>query len=310
MTTFTLIVPTYNAGERWKEWLEALKKQTLQPQEIIIIDSTSSDGTAQLARDYNIEPIVISPSEFNHGGTRNKAVRYSKQSEFIVFLTQDAILDDPDSLQHMIDCFNDESISAVCGRQLPHYDASPLATHARNYNYANVSCVKSSDDIPKIGIKTVFMSNSFAAYRRDVFNELGQFPEHTILAEDMYLAAQMILAGYKIAYCAEAAVRHSHNYSVREEFQRYFDTGVFHECNPWIQQKFGGAEGEGVRFIKSEMKFLLRRYPLWIPNAMFAIFAKYFGYKIGLKWKLLPLSLCKKFSMYKSYWNKVGQTNE
>lgn len=69
------------------------------------------------------------------------------------------------------------------------------------------------------------MSNSFAAYRRSVFEELGGFPEHTILAEDMFMAAKMIESGYKVGYCAESAVRHSHNYRPREEFKRYFDTG-------------------------------------------------------------------------------------
>ncbi|BCH79609.1 hypothetical protein SEL3844_17250 [Salmonella enterica subsp. enterica serovar 4,[5],12:i:-] len=57
------------------------------------------------------------------------------------------------------------------------------------------------------------------------------------------MAAKMIQAGYKVAYCAEAVVRHSHNYTPREEFQRYFDTGVFHACSPWIQRDFGGAGG-------------------------------------------------------------------
>ncbi|WP_312687691.1 glycosyltransferase [Kosakonia sp.] len=310
MTTFTLIVPTYNAGKKWQEWLEALKIQTLQPQQVIIIDSTSSDETIQLSRQYNIEPIVISPAEFNHGGTRNKAVLYSERSDFLVFLTQDAILNDEYSLQRIIECFDNKSMSAVCGRQLPHHDASPLAMHARYYNYSEKSCVKTSEDIPRFGIKTVFMSNSFAAYRRSVFEELGKFPEHTILAEDMYLTAKMILAGYNVAYCAEAAVRHSHNYSIREEFQRYFDTGVFHECNPWIQEKFGGAKGEGLKFIKSEMLFLLRKYPLWIPKALAATLAKYLGYRLGLKWRSLSLSICRKLSMYKSYWNSIGQKNE
>lgn len=43
----------------------------------------------------------------------------------------------------------------------------------------------------------------------------------------MFMAARMIQAGYKIAYCAEASVRHSHNYTPKQEFQRYFDTGYF-----------------------------------------------------------------------------------
>ncbi|EIS2942916.1 O antigen biosynthesis rhamnosyltransferase RfbN, partial [Salmonella enterica subsp. enterica serovar Eko] len=172
-------------------------------------------------------------------------------------------------------------------------------------NYSSKSIVKSKADIEKFGIKTVFMSNSFAAYRRSVFEELSGFPEHTILAEDMFMAAKMIQAGYKVAYCAEAVVRHSHNYTPREEFQRYFDTGVFHACSPWIQRDFGGAGGEGFRFVKSEIQFLLKNAPFWIPRALLTTFTKFLGYKLGKHWQSLPLSTCRYFSMYKSYWNNI-----
>ncbi|EAO4102324.1 O antigen biosynthesis rhamnosyltransferase RfbN, partial [Salmonella enterica] len=144
-----------------------------------------------------------------------------------------------------------------------------------------------------------------AAYRRSVFEALGGFPEHTILAEDMFMAARMIQAGYKIAYCAEASVRHSHNYTPKQEFQRYFDTGVFHACNPWIQRDFGGAGGEGFRFVKSEIQFLLKNAPFWIPRALLTTFAKFLGYKLGKHWQSLPLPTCRYFSMYKSYWNNI-----
>ncbi|MFW8286919.1 glycosyltransferase family 2 protein, partial [Klebsiella pneumoniae] len=83
--------------------------------------------------------------------------------------------------------------------------------------------------------------------------------------EDMFYTAKAILAGYKVAYVPEAKVHHSHNYSPSEEFKRYFDIGVFHTDEPWIRNSFGGAGGEGKRFIISEFKFLLKNYPHWIP---------------------------------------------
>lgn len=305
MYSFTLIVPTYNAGERWKEWFIALGKQTTQPSELIIIDSSSVDKTREIASDFGCKLITIPSHEFNHGGSRNKALSHANESDLVIFLTQDAILDNDDALAQMIAVFQDPEVTAVCGRQIPHYDANPLAIHARNFNYSSNSQIKSQSDVKTFGIKTVFMSNSFAAYRRTVFEKLGGFPEHTILAEDMFMAAKMIQAGYKVAYCAEAVVRHSHNYTPQEEFQRYFDTGVFHACTPWIQRDFGGAGGEGLRFVKSEMRFLLKEAPLWIPRALLTTIAKLLGYKLGKRWQLLPLPLCRTLSMYKSYWNNL-----
>lgn len=302
-----VVVPTYQAGKIWDSWWEAMISQTLYPDIIVVIDSGSTDNTVNCAKlQKNTMLVSIAKADFNHGGTRNLAVSKIEQADIIIFLTQDAVLNEITSIESIIAPFQDVAVAAVCGRQLPHVDATPLAVHARQFNYNENSVIKDKTDITKFGIKSVFMSNSFAAYRHDVYKELGRFPEHTILAEDMYLAAKMLLRGYKIAYHAEATVRHSHNYTACEEFQRYFDTGVFHACNPWIRKEFGGAGGEGVRFVKSELTYLLANHPLWIPKAIIATFAKFIGFKIGLYWNLIPLSLCKRLGMYKSYWNRMS----
>lgn len=301
-----LIIPTYKAGKLWSDVLEQLKLQSIYPSEIIMIDSGSDDDTVSLAEECsNFTISRILSKDFNHGGTRNLAAKRVQDSEIIIFITQDAVFSDENAIKNIVSPFSDPKVAAVCGRQLPHYDANPLAIHARCFNYGSTSIIKSKSDIKKLGIKTVFMSNSFAAYRRSVFESLGGFPEHTILAEDMFMAAKMIQSGYKVAYCAEAKVRHSHNYSPREEFQRYFDTGVFHASNPWIQRDFGGAGGEGSRFVKSELRYLFKHSPLWIPRALLTTLAKYLGYKLGIHWQSLPLPVCRFFSMYKSYWNKI-----
>ncbi|EEO9967856.1 glycosyltransferase family 2 protein, partial [Salmonella enterica] len=131
MPSFTLIVPTYNAGSaRWNEWFHAFQKQTNQPSQLIIIDSSSTDDTRNIASTYTNNIIVISPSEFNHGGTRNKALASAEESDFVVFLTQDAIFENKNALEEILSLFNDKNVAAVCGRQLPHHDANPLAIHA------------------------------------------------------------------------------------------------------------------------------------------------------------------------------------
>ena len=81
-----------------------------------------------------------------------------------------------------------------------------------------------------------------------------------------------------VAYAGNAQCRHSHNYSIAEEFERYFDMGVFHAREPWIRQTFGGAGGEGLRYVKSELKFLgLRHWYLW-PSALLRNAVKLLGY--------------------------------
>ena len=91
-------------------------------------------------------------------------------------------------------------------------------------------------------------------------------------------------------------------YEVITEFRRYFDTGVFHACEPWIQRGFGSAGGEGMRYIRSEFSYLLKNAPGWIPRALITNAFKLAGYKLGRNYQKLPMWLRPKLSMYKSYW--------
>lgn len=300
---FLLIIPTHNAGNLWRDWIAAYQSQSLKAEQVIVIDSSSSDNTAKLAEEAGFSVHSIPQSAFNHGGTRNQAVKLAESfADLVVFMTQDAILASPDSLANLLAPFEDPEVAAVCGRQLPHHNATPLAAHARYFNYPSESKIKSQADMKTLGIKTAFMSNSFAAYRLSAFKELGGFPDNTILAEDMYLTAKMILAGYKVVYCAEAAVFHSHNYSLRQEFQRYFDTGVFQYEQQWIQQTFGKAASEGKKFVLSELKFLVKNAPHLLPKAMFSTLAKWIGFKLGYHYHKLPYAWRRAFSMHKGYW--------
>lgn len=301
-----LVIPTYNAGNQWQDWIAAYQSQSLKADKVIVIDSSSSDNTVKLAEEAVFSVYSIPQSAFNHGGTRNQAIELGKSfTDVVVFMTQDAILASSDSLANLLAPFVDPEVAAVYGRQLPHHDATPLTAHARYFNYPSESKVKSQVDISTLGIKAAFMSNSFAAYRLSVFEELGGFPDNTILAEDMYLTAKMILSGYKVAYCAEATVFHSHNYTLKQEFQRYFDTGVFQQEQKWIQQKFGSAASEGKRFVLSELKFLSIKSPHLIPKAILSTCAKWLGFKLGYYYYRLPYKWCRAFSMHKGYWDKV-----
>lgn len=296
------IVPTYNGRDDLARLLDSLDKQTASF-DLFIVDSSSTEGTGELALSRVSNVLTIPSSQFNHGGTRQMMVRRNPGYDIYVFLTQDAYLEDVDAIERLVTPFVDEKVGAVCGRQLPHRNASPLAEHARLFNYPESSLIKSFGDAPVLGLKTAFMSNSFAAYRGSALLEAGGFPEHVIFAEDMYVAARMLLSGWKVAYAGSACCRHSHNYTLMEEFRRYFDMGVFHAREPWIRERFGGAGGEGLRYVKSELKFLgLARLHLW-PSAIFRNTCKLLAYKFGQKEQRMSIGLKKKLGMYKRYWD-------
>ena len=298
------VIPTYNGVNDLARLLDSLEKQTVSF-DLFVVDSSSSDGTAELARSRVANFVTIASSQFNHGGTRQMMVSSNSSYDIYVFLTQDAYLEDVQAIENLVAPFADKSVGAVCGRQLPHLDANLLAQHARIFNYPVESKLKTLNDAPVLGIKTPFMSNSFAAYRRDALLEVGGFPRDVILSEDMYVTAKMLVAGWSVAYAGDAVCRHSHNYTMKEEFCRYFDQGVFHSRESWILQYFGGAGTEGLRYVKSELKFLgVRRIYLW-PGAVFRNFMKLVAYRLGRRERKIPANIKRMLSMHKNYWNKT-----
>lgn len=299
MSKIGLIVPTLNAGKLWTSWLEAFERQTRKPDYLLVIDSSSNDDTQDLARAHGFTVKVITRAEFNHGGTRQMGVDMMPEADIIAFLTQDALLANPDAIELLLAAFADESVGAAYGRQLPHRNAGPIAAHARLFNYPPESQLRGLEDRERFGIKTAFISNSFAAYRRSALMQAGGFPADTIMNEDTYAAGKMLAVGWKIAYCADAQVFHSHDYRFLDEFKRYFDIGVFHTHTPWLQQLFGGASGEGRRYVLSELRYLLKRAPWLIPSALLRTALKLLGFKLGGS---LPRTVSPYFSLHRSYW--------
>ena len=296
-----ICIPTLNIGTGFNFLTHGLQQQEFST-EILIIDSSSTDGIADRLKEIGARFHIISPSSFNHGATRQLALTLCPDADIIIYMTQDSILASPDSIKNILTPFEDEKVGAVCGRQLPHADASPLAAHARLFNYSAESSIKSRDDIPRLGIKAAFISNSFAAYRRTALMDVGGFPSDVIFGEDTFVAAKMLQAGWKVAYSSEAACYHSHNYSMIEEFRRYFDIGVFHSREKWFIASLGKPEGEGKKFVLSELKYLAQHAPWLIPSAVVRTGLKLLGYKLGQREQGMPVWLKLKLSMNKGYW--------
>ena len=295
------MIPTYNGGDGFLHLLDSLNSQTARF-DIFAVDSGSSDGTLETAQQRGIAISTIPKHEFNHGGTRQRLIEEHPGYDLYIFLTQDVILASPSAIERLIAPFKDPFVGAVCGQQLPHANASLLAQHARLFNYPDKLVVKTISDVPTLGLKTPFMSNSFAAYRAQALTEAGGFPSNVILSEDMYVAAKMLVAGWKIVYTHEAKCYHSHNYTIIQEGKRYFDIGVFHARAPWIRERFGGAGGEGFRYVKSELQFLgAKRLQLW-PSSILRNTIKLIAYKLGQKEKYFSKPKKLRLGMNSTYW--------
>lgn len=258
-----------------------LQAQVLQPSEVLVLDSSSTDGTIELASREGCRVVTIPRGDFRHGGTRQYGAELASGADILVYLTQDSILADANALAQLIAAFDDPSVGAAYGRQLPRPGANPIEAHARLFNYPSVPTVRSRESSAVLGFKAIFFSNSLGAYRRIALEQAGGFPKQSNFGEDTVVAARLLQGGWRIAYVAEAQAYHSHAYSCREEYRRYYRIGQLHGSEPWLLRDFGKASSEGRKFMLSEIRYLSRHAPWLIPEAMLRTGLKYLGYKLG-----------------------------
>ncbi len=299
-----VVIPTLNAGEAWRGWIDAFQAQTLRPQRVLVIDSSSNDATVALARDAGFDVEIIPKASFDHGGTRQLGVEMTAPCEVVAFLSQDATPAHPEALERLVAALDADDVGAAYGRQIPYPHASAMERYSRSFNYPAEGRVKRLSDAPSLKFRTVFMSNAFSAYRRDVLERVGGFRPNLISMEDEYMAARILLAGSAIAYAADAEVFHSHDYALWGEFSRYFDFGVFHAREPWIRETFGEAEGEGLRLLRKQLAYLWREQASMIPAAVARMAAKFAGFRLGKMEARLPITLKRRLSMNRRYWDK------
>ncbi|WDG82375.1 glycosyltransferase [Pseudomonas chlororaphis] len=298
-----LIIPARNAGAHLDRLLPALTAQTLQPDTVLVVDSSSTDDTVSRFRQFGARVEVIAAQQFNHGGTRRWASE-QVDADALILLTQDAIPATPQTFANLIqELEEDPRIGLAYGRQLPHPGAGILEAQSRHFNYSPQSRSKSLADAEELGIKTCFSSDSFSVYRRSALQAVGGFPEDVIGSEDAHVAARMLLNGYLVRYAASACVQHSHSYSLMQEFRRYFDIGVFYGREPWIREAFGTAGGEGKRYVQAELRALRDAGQLQrVPEVLLRSTLKLLGYRLGHAEQHLPTPLKRRLSMFSNYW--------
>jgi rhamnosyltransferase len=305
----SIVIPTYNAQTYIKKLIDSILNQVAYIDSIIVIDSMSTDNTSRICEPLDCKIYTFPQKEFDHGGTRSKA-RTLCDSDIIVYLTQDALPLNSIAIEKLIAVFQDEKIGAAYGRQVPYEGTNLFGKHLRQFNYGNESYIRGVGDKEQYGIKTAFLSNSFAAYRRSAMDKIGWFKDGLILGEDTYAGARLLQESYKLSYVADAQVYHSHSYTVQEEFKRYFDIGVFHQMESWILDEFGKPEGEGLRYIKSELLYLLQCKAYYLfPEFIIRNLSKYIGYKLGRYYSSFPKSVVRAFSMHNKWWIKYYGRN-
>lgn len=283
MPSVSVIIPTFNAGKELISLFQALLSQTCKPDEIFVIDSSSQDETLHLCRTVPfVKAISIEQKDFNHGGTRDFALKHTT-GDIVVFLTQDAIPADSNFIKQLIAPLGNPSVAVSYARQLPKESASFYEKCIKSFNYPTESRIRSRDDISTLGIKAFFCSNSASAYRRDVYLTLGGFETDVKTNEDMFFAAKSLKNGFSVAYCSDACVYHSHNFTLKQQYHRNYIEAWEMERHRFLLCNVPPVS-EGKKMVFEISKDLLSHghFVSWICFG-FDCVARYFGFLAGKK---------------------------
>lgn len=297
MGEVAVVIPVWQGARHLPGLIAALRRQTLAPDPILVIDSSSTDGSADLARSLGCQVEVIPQAEFNHGGTRNRGAT-AADARITVFLTQDALPTDDHFIERLVAPIHTGTAAASYARQIAYPEADPPEVLARAWNYRADAQLRTSTDVGRLGVKAYFFSNVASAVDMTAFAEVGRFPDDVIMNEDMVLCARLLHSGRTIAYVADAVVQHSHNYTIAQQFRRYFDIGVFFATHGHL---LPGARigGEGMRFVAYQFWGLLRTGRLgWAIRCPCENAAKLFAMRLGGLHRLLPGWLLRRCSMH------------
>lgn len=226
----SIVIPTYNGGALFKKVLGCLKNQdTPWNFEIIVLDSQSTDGTAEYVKKFKgIRFYSIPKAEFNHGATRNYGVELAN-GEFVAFITQDAIPVSDRWLYNLVTILEHyPNAAGAFGRHIAHDDATfftkqEIAQHFESLRRYTTS-LSLKTPVP-IGYSQQqwrgilrFYSDNNSCLRKSVWKKIPyravQYGEDQIWGEDI------INAGYEKVYAYDAAVKHSHDYQPDDLFER------------------------------------------------------------------------------------------
>jgi glycosyltransferase involved in cell wall biosynthesis len=225
----TVAIPVLNGGSRLAETLEAVRAQRLDPDvELLVADSGSTDGSADLARDRGATVIDVAPRSFSHGGTRNLLAERARGSH-VAFLTQDALPVDDSWLARLLEGFQlADDVALVFGPYRPRPGASPMVRRELEQWFGSFA----PDGEPRVDRGEPSGEEDFrrrTAYFTDANGCVARWAWEKVpfrdvsYAEDLLLARDMLGAGFAKAYHPRAAVVHSHDYPPLRLLRRTFD---------------------------------------------------------------------------------------
>ncbi len=295
----SIIIPTLNAAGYLPKLLDRIFEQSpAGPLEVILIDSNSTDASQKIAAGYKGVKLVTIDN-FTHGGSRNMGAGLAT-GEIVVFLTQDALPFDNDWLCSLLKPFSDKDVAAVCSRQIPYDNASPMESFFLAKRFSDKRIERNKNSISNIGYENVLFSDVSCAIRRSVLLK-HPFDETLIMSEDQQFSRDVIKAGLTVVYEPASVVIHSHKYTLWQTFKRYFDS-IYALKTIFKDQDMKSSAAMGRRYVAEELRYIACKHPVWLPYYLMYTSVKVVATITAHFAEHLPKWLLRKISMHAYHW--------
>lgn len=289
----SVLIPVKNGGEDLRRCLAGITQQEIvEGVEIVVVDSGSTDGSIDHAESVGARVLRIAADDFVHGSARNLAAREAN-GDLLVFTSQDAVAASPVWLASLAAAARSRPDAAgAYGRQLPHEGARPPERFFLDFLYGPRARVQRLAPDDELTFETTIFSNVNSAIPRAVWHE-HPFGDQVTMSEDQEWSRRMLRAGRVLVYAPEAAVRHSHTYTLRSAFRRFYVSGVSAEHS--YVEGLGSRQAlrrAGLRYARRELRWLLATGQVhWLPYTILYELTKFAGLQLGIRHARLPRAL-------------------
>jgi len=208
--SISIVIRALNEATHIGRLLASLRSQTLQPDEVVLVDSGSSDQTVAIAEQFECRILHMPPSEFTFGRALNWGCDFAK-GDILVFVSAHVYPLEPHWLEKLVEPFSDPKVGLSYGGQ----------TGDHRSNYAEIQLLKTwFPDKENLDQKEPFCNNANCAVRRSLW-EQHPYDEALTGLEDIAFAKQVLADDHKIAYIPDAQIAHVHEEGFRRILNRY-----------------------------------------------------------------------------------------
>lgn len=213
----TLISTVYNEEDTIRELLDSMRDQTREPDEIVIVDGGSDDGTFEILQEYEEEMDnlrAIQKPGCNIAEGRNIAIK-NASNDYIVGTDGGCVLDHG-WFEHMVAEF-EAGAEYVIGMFRPIYN--------NLFEKVQGMIVCSAHTIEELRKGNRGPSSRSVGFSRQVWEDAGGYPEDLYTGEDSKFNARVMSAGYEPSIAGDAVVYWRMRPSWKSLFKQFYTYG-------------------------------------------------------------------------------------